>query len=116
MQFTPGSSTGFNARTVDPKLAEIWNQPVVYENRSGAGGGLANAMAAKATPDGYKRSMVSSAVVANTVLNVKSRYDPVKEFVAVAQAGYLRRASSRGHVKSNSRAASPGHVPVQIDQ
>lgn len=86
--FSAGSSTDFTARTVGPKLAELWNQPVVYENRSGAGGGLANAMVAKATPDGYTLSMVSSAFVANTVLNVKAPYDPVKEFVAVAQVGY----------------------------
>lgn len=86
--FSPGSSTDFTARTVGAKLAELWNQPVVYENRSGAGGGLANAIVAKATPDGYTLSMVSSAFVANTVLTVKAPYDPVKDFVAVAQVGY----------------------------
>ncbi len=86
--FSPGSSTDFTARTIGPKLSELWKQPVVYENRSGAGGSLANAMVAKATPDGYTLSMISSSFAVNAVLSVQAPYDPVKEFVAVAQVGY----------------------------
>lgn len=86
--FSAGSSTDFTARTVGPKLAELWKQPVVFENRSGAGGAIGYAMVAKATPDGYTLAMISSALVANTVLNAKSPYDPIKDFVAVAQVGY----------------------------
>ncbi len=86
--FSPGSSTDFTARTIGPKLSELWKQPVVFENRSGAGGALANAMVAKATPDGHTLSMISASFVANTVLTAKSPYDPVKDFVAVAQVGY----------------------------
>lgn len=86
--FSPGSSTDFTARTIGPKLAELWKQSVVFENRSGAGGGLANALVAKSTPDGYTLSMVSSAFVANTVLTAKAPYDPIKDFVAVAQVGF----------------------------
>ena len=51
--FTPGSATDITARLIAPKLSEIWGQPVVIENRSGAGGTLAWAIAAKATPDGH---------------------------------------------------------------
>lgn len=86
--FSPGSATDFTARTIGPRLAEIWKQSVVYENRSGAGGALANALVAKATPDGHTLSMISSSFVANTVLTAKSPYDPIKDFVAVAQIGY----------------------------
>ena len=86
--FSPGSATDFTARTIGPKLAELWKQTVVYENRSGAGGSIANALVAKATPDGYTLSMISSSFVANTVLTAKSPYDPIREFVAVAQIGY----------------------------
>jgi tripartite-type tricarboxylate transporter receptor subunit TctC len=86
--FSPGSSTDFTARTIGAKLADLWKQPVVYENRSGAGGAIGYAMVAKATPDGYTLAVISSALVANTVLNVKSPYDPIKDFVAVAQVGY----------------------------
>jgi tripartite-type tricarboxylate transporter receptor subunit TctC len=86
--FSPGSSTDFAARAIGPKLAELWKQPVVYENRSGAGGSLANALVAKATPDGYTLSMISSSFVANTVLTAQSPYHPIKDFAAVAQVGY----------------------------
>ena len=86
--FSAGSSTDFTARTVGPKLSELWKQPVVYENRSGAGGSLANAMVAKATPDGYTLSMISSSFAVNAILNAPAPYDPIKEFVAVAQIGY----------------------------
>lgn len=86
--FTAGSSTDFTARTIGPRLAELWGQPVVYENRSGAGGSIANAMVARATPDGHTLSMISSSFVVNAVLAFKAPYDPVKEFVAVTQIGY----------------------------
>ena len=86
--FSAGSSTDFTARVIGPKLSELWKQPVVYENRSGAGGSLANAMVAKATPDGYTLSMISSSFAVNAVLAVKAPYDPIKEFVAVTQIGY----------------------------
>ena len=86
--FSPGSSTDFTARTIGPKLSELWKQPVIYENRSGAGGSLANATVAKATPDGYTLSMISSSFAVSAVLASKATYDPIKEFVAVTQIGY----------------------------
>lgn len=86
--FSPGSSTDFSARTVGAKLADIWKQPVVYENRSGAGGAIGYAMVAKATPDGHTLAIISSALVANAVLSAKAAYDPIKDFAPVAQIGY----------------------------
>ena len=86
--FSAGSSTDFTARVIGPKLSEIWKQPVVYENRSGAGGSVANAMVAKANPDGYTLSMISSSFAVNAVLAAQAPYDPIKEFVAVTQVGY----------------------------
>lgn len=86
--FSAGSSTDFTARTIGPKLSELWRQPVVYENRSGAGGSLANTMVAKATPDGYTLSMISSSFAVSAVLAAQPPYDPIKDFVAVTQIGY----------------------------
>jgi tripartite-type tricarboxylate transporter receptor subunit TctC len=86
--FSPGSSTDFTARTIGPKLSELWKQPVIYENRSGAGGSLANATVAKATPDGYTLSMISTSFAVSAVLASKANYDPIKDFVAVTQVGY----------------------------
>jgi len=86
--FSPGSSTDFTARTIGPRLAELWKQPVVYENRSGAGGSVANTMVAKSTPDGYTLSMISSSFVVSAVLAAQPPYDPIRDFVPVAQIGY----------------------------
>ena len=51
--FSAGSATDILARIIGPKLSEMWGQPVVVENRPGAGGNLAASITAKATPDGY---------------------------------------------------------------
>ncbi|MBM3344381.1 MAG: tripartite tricarboxylate transporter substrate binding protein [Betaproteobacteria bacterium] len=85
--FSPGSATDFTARTIGPKLSEIWKHPVVYENRSGAGGSLAFAMVAKATPDGHTLALISSSLVATTIISSAS-YDAIKDFTHVAQVGY----------------------------
>ena len=85
--FSPGSATDLSGRMVAQKLGDIWGQPVVIENRSGAGGQLATVMVAKATPDGYTLLMISSAMVVNAVLPVKPMYDLLKEFTGVSQIG-----------------------------
>lgn len=85
--FTPGSATDITGRMVAGKLADLWGQPVVIENRSGAGGQLATVMVAKATPDGYTLLMISSAMVVNAVLPVRPMYDLKKDFVGVGQIG-----------------------------
>ena len=58
--FSPGSSTDTSARILAPKLAELWGQPVVIENRSGAGGSIASVLVAQATPDGYTALLPAS--------------------------------------------------------
>ena len=85
--FSPGSATDITGRLVASKLSEIWGQPVVIENRSGAGGQLATVMVAKATPDGYTLLMISSAMAVNSVLPVKPMYDLNKDFTGVGQIG-----------------------------
>src|SRR2546430_8103366 len=47
ISFTPGSSTDILGRIVSQKLSDIWNQPVVPENRAGAGGSIGSAIAAQ---------------------------------------------------------------------
>jgi tripartite-type tricarboxylate transporter receptor subunit TctC len=85
--FSPGSATDITGRLVASKLSDIWGQPVVIENRSGAGGQLATVMVAKSTPDGYTLLMISSAMAVNAVLPVKPMYDLNKEFTGVGQIG-----------------------------
>src|SRR5882762_1287269 len=53
ISFTPGSSTDIVGRIVSQKLADLWNQPVVPDNRAGAGGSIGSAIVAKAAADGY---------------------------------------------------------------
>jgi tripartite-type tricarboxylate transporter receptor subunit TctC len=86
--FSPGSATDITARLLAPKLADLWGQPVVIENRAGAGGSIAAAMAAQATPDGYTIHLVSAAFAINAVLRSNAGYDPLRDFLSVAQIGY----------------------------
>ena len=86
--FSPGSATDLSARLLAPKLSEMWGQPVVIENRSGAGSSIANTMVAKATPDGYTILVISSSFAINAVLRSNSGYDPLRDFTSVTQIGY----------------------------
>lgn len=85
--FSPGSATDITARMIGRPLSERWGQPVVIENRSGAGGTLAAASVAQATPDGHTLLLVSAAFAIGAVLNASLPYDPLKDFTGVAQIG-----------------------------
>jgi tripartite-type tricarboxylate transporter receptor subunit TctC len=63
--FSPGSASDIIARLLAPKLSELWGQPAVIENRSGAGGSIAFAMTAQAAPDGYTIVLVTSSFAIN---------------------------------------------------
>ena len=81
---TPGSSTDIVGRIVAQKLSEYWDQPVVVENRVGAGGSIGSAAVAKAPPDGYTLLVNSNAHSANPAIYAKLPYDTLKDFVDVA--------------------------------
>jgi tripartite-type tricarboxylate transporter receptor subunit TctC len=85
--FTPGSATDISARMIAPRLGERWGQPVIIENRAGAGGTLAAAAVAQATPDGHTLLLVSAAFAIGAVLNANLPYDPLKDFTGVTQIG-----------------------------
>jgi len=53
ISFTPGSSTDIIGRAVAAKLSEVWGQPVIAENRVGAGGTVGSKVVVDAAPDGY---------------------------------------------------------------
>jgi tripartite-type tricarboxylate transporter receptor subunit TctC len=90
--FSPGSATDISARTIAPGLSQIWGQPVVIENRSGAGSTLANAMVAQATPDGHTLLMVSASFAITAVLQKNLPYDAVRDFRGVSQIGVATSA------------------------
>jgi tripartite-type tricarboxylate transporter receptor subunit TctC len=84
ISFTPGSSTDIVGRVVAQKLSEIWGQPVVPENRAGAGGSIGSAVVAKATPDGYLLLINSNAHSVNPAIYAKLPYDTLKDFTEIA--------------------------------
>ncbi len=83
--FSPGSTTDILARTVGQKMFEAWRQPVLVDNRPGAGGvGAANAVAT-AAPDGYTLLVVSAGHAATAAMFSKLPYDTLKDFAGVSR-------------------------------
>src|SRR5258706_3345426 len=79
--FTPGGPSDILARALGQKLAELWAQQVVIENRPGAGGNIAAELVAKSAPDGHTWLLGNNSILAtNQSLYAKLRYDPVKDF------------------------------------
>jgi len=87
--FTPGSATDVMARIVGERLNAAWGQPVVVDNRPGAGGTIGIRETARAEPDGYTLAVVSSGHAVNHVLYKDLGYDTLKDLSAVAMLGSL---------------------------
>jgi tripartite-type tricarboxylate transporter receptor subunit TctC len=87
ISFTPGSSTDIIGRAVAAKLQEVWGQPVVVENRPGAGGTVGSEFVARSDPDGYTLLANSSAHAANPGMYKDLRYDTLRDFVNLALLG-----------------------------
>jgi tripartite-type tricarboxylate transporter receptor subunit TctC len=85
--FTAGSATDILARTVGQKLGELWGQPVVIDNRPGAGGTIGAAIVAKSPADGYTLLVHSAAQAVNASIYPSLPYDTTKDFVEVATLG-----------------------------
>ena len=81
--FAPGGGTDVMARILAPKLAEDFGQPVVIDNRTGAGGSIGVEMVVRANPDGYTILIGASSYASNAAL-YKLPYDPIKGFAAVS--------------------------------
>ena len=83
ISFTPGSSTDIVGRIVMQKVSEYWGQPVVAENRAGAGGSIGAAVVARAAPDGYTLLIDSAAHSITPAIYAKLPYDTTKDFVDI---------------------------------
>ncbi len=81
--FTAGSATDIMARIVGEKIGTSLGQPVVVENRAGAGGTLGATQVAKSDPDGYTLLVVSAGHVVNPVLYPGLAYDTLADFSGV---------------------------------
>ena len=83
--FAPGGGTDISARTVGVKLQQLWGQPVVVENRGGAGGVIGTDVVAKARPDGYTLLIANVGITSiNPALYPKLPYDPDKAFAPIS--------------------------------
>ncbi len=81
--FSPGGSTDTIARLVAQKLAEIWGQTVVVENKPGAGGNLGADTVVKANPDGYTLLFASGSITINPHIYKQMSFDTQKDLVPV---------------------------------
>ena len=78
--FAPGGAGDITARLVGDKLSELWKQPVVIENRVGAGGRIGVEAVHRSEPDGYTLLLSSNSHITNQVLFKDLGYDLVKDF------------------------------------
>ena len=86
---TPGSGLDIVGRLISQKLGDAWGQPVIIENRPGAGTTLGTAVVAKAPADGHTLLVSSNAHAMSPSVYTKLPYDPLKDFVAVAPLARL---------------------------
>ena len=88
--FPPGGPTDAMARTIAAEMKDRLGQPVIVENRAGAGGNIGAEYVARAAADGQTLLFGTSGPLAiNASLYRKSTYDPVKSFAPVIQVGHL---------------------------
>ncbi len=81
--FAPGGGASTIARLIGPELTEAWGQPVVVDNRPGAGGSIGTELAARSPPDGYTLVMATASTIVINPLVGKVPFDPVKDFTPV---------------------------------
>lgn len=116
---TPGSGADIAGRIVAKVLGDQWKQPVIVENRPGAGGIIGTQAVVKADPDGYTLLVQSSSHAANPAIYKSLPYDSLKDIVDVAILGktpYVMVAQANGPYRSvrqiiDAAKAKPGDVP-----
>jgi tripartite-type tricarboxylate transporter receptor subunit TctC len=84
LPFPPGGGTDILGRVIAERLAANLGQPVVTENRGGAGGNVGAEAAARSSPDGYTIVLVAPSLAISPTLYSKLNYDPVKDFAPVS--------------------------------
>ena len=84
--FPPGGATDALARILGERMSDAWKQPVLIDNRAGAGGNIAAELVAKSPADGYTIIVVGMSHAANLALYSRLAYHPVRDFAPVTQA------------------------------
>jgi tripartite-type tricarboxylate transporter receptor subunit TctC len=83
--FAPGGANDVVVRAIQQPLSEALGQPIVVENRGGAGGSVGAGFVARSRPDGYTLLMAATGFVVNPSLYDKVQYDPLRDFDQVAE-------------------------------
>jgi len=116
---TPGSGADIAGRIIAKAMTEVWHQPVIVENRPGAGGQIGTQAVAKSDPDGYTLLVQSASHAANSAIYKSLPYDPLKDLTDVARLGvtpYVMVTAPDGPYKSlkalvEAAKANPGNIP-----
>ncbi|HEY5379981.1 MAG TPA: tripartite tricarboxylate transporter substrate binding protein [Pseudolabrys sp.] len=88
--FAPGGNADIVGRIVGERMSAALGQPVVVDNRGGAGGSIGAEVVARAAPDGYTLLVGSNGpLTVNPFVQAKLAYDPLKDFAAVALTSYV---------------------------
>ena len=93
--FAPGGNIDINARIVAPGMSEILGQPVIVENRTGAGGRIGTSVVAKSPPDGYTILLgAPGTLVSQPVFRDDVEYRPLRDFVYTSRISLVASAVS----------------------
>jgi tripartite-type tricarboxylate transporter receptor subunit TctC len=133
--FPPGGPADMLARLISEKLPQLWGQPLVIENRSGAAGNIGAEAVARAPADGYFLLLNASSHIINGSLYAKLPYDPIADFTPITQvASYnhmfvvhpsvpantvkelvaLAKAKPQYLSVGNSGSGTPGHLAAEL--
>ena len=83
--YAPGGTTDIVARVIAPRMTELLGQPVIVENRPGAGGNLGAELVARAAPDGYTLQMGTAGnMTVNPSIYANLKFDPVRDFEPIS--------------------------------
>lgn len=82
--YVPGGNIDLNARAVAPGLTELLGQPVLVDNRGGAGGRIGTEFVARSAPDGYTLLLGSGSPLTLTPIFYKTNYDALRDFAATS--------------------------------
>ena len=93
MPFAAGGNADIVGRLVGERISSALGQPVVVENRGGAGGSIGAEAVARSAPDGYTLFVGSNGpLTVNPFVQAKLGYDPLKDFAPVALTSYVPHA------------------------
>jgi len=116
---TPASGADIAGRIIAKSMSEAWHQPVVVENRPGAGGLIGTQVVTKSEADGYTLLVQSASHAANSAIYKSLPYDPLKDLIDVARLGvtpYVMVTAPNGPYKSlkaliEAAKTNPGNIP-----